>query len=357
MGSIVKYHNNMNLLSLRKFTSREISLFYTLCTFMKDKGAEKYEISFENLKSICSLKFKDKEEFYETLKELHLKIQGLVFLYEDDKVLESFVLFPTFIIFKEEEYITISLNKDYEYFLNKLTNKFTLFDLQVLNSLKSSYSKNLFRFLKQYGSAGEYRVKIEQFRLLMDIPEYYKMGNIDQKVLNPAIEELSHIFKNLKLTKIKKGVKVSEFLFEFKPISKDELVGADFPKIEELPEVKVAILCPYCNQSLHTKTNKKTGEKFYGHQGYQMGQCKKTFSSLEEIELHREKNVEDLKEIDLLKEIESIKALNDPRVKILTYDAHKVTVDEGNNVGVYTLSEKLITKFRKILDEPDQVIK
>ena len=82
-----------------------------------------------------------------------------------------------------------------------------------------------------------------------------------------------------------------------------------------------------------------------------MGQCKKTFSSLEEIELHRKKNVEDLKEIDLLKEIESIKALNDPRVKILTYTPHKVTVDEGNGVGVYTLSEKLITKFREILDE------
>ena len=67
--------------------------------------------------------------------------------------------------------------------------------------------------------------------------------------------------------------------------------------------------------------------------------------------MHRKKTSEDLKEIDLLKEIETIKALNDPRVKILTYDTHKVTVDEGNGVGVYTLSKKLITKFRKILNE------
>lgn len=349
MGSIVKYHNNMNLLSLRKFTSREISLFYTLCTFMKDKGADKYEISFEDLKNICSLKFKDKDEFYQTLKELHLKIQGLVFLYEDDKVLESFVLFPTFIIFKEEEYLTISLNKDYEYFLNRLTNKFTLFDLQVLNSLKSSYSKNLFRFLKQYGASGEYRVKIDQFRILMDIPVNYQMGNIDQKVIKPAIKELTKIFKNLRVTKNKKGVKVTDLLFEFTPLKKDEIDPSSFSNIE-LPEVKPTITCPYCNQSLHTKVNKKTGEKFYGHQDYQLGICKKTFSTLEEIESHAKKKIEQQNDVNLLSEIEKIKSLNDPRVKILNYNLKEVKIDEGNSIGIYKLTENLISKLKKILN-------
>ncbi len=42
----------------------------------------------------------------------------------------------------------------------------------------------------QYRSTGYYVVRIEEFRSLMDIPEYYQMGNIDQKVLNPALREL-----------------------------------------------------------------------------------------------------------------------------------------------------------------------
>ena len=36
----------------------------------------------------------------------------------------------------------------------------------------------------------------------MNLPESYKIGNIDQRVLKPSIKELSKLFPNLKVEKI-----------------------------------------------------------------------------------------------------------------------------------------------------------
>ncbi|MGL6120379.1 MAG: replication initiation protein, partial [Fusobacteriaceae bacterium] len=79
--------------------------------------------------------------------------------------------------------------------------------------LTSNYSKTLFRLLKQWETTKEYIVKMDNFRELMGIPDTYQSFNINQKVLNPAMEELKPLFSNLKLEKIKKGIKVETLKF------------------------------------------------------------------------------------------------------------------------------------------------
>ena len=71
-----------------------------------------------------------------------------------------------------------------------MSKNFTVFELQEFNALASSYSKNMFRLLKQYKSTGFYKVSIEEFRRLLDIPESYNMSKISVKVLDPIEKEL-----------------------------------------------------------------------------------------------------------------------------------------------------------------------
>jgi len=56
---------------------------------------------------------------------------------------------------------------------------------------------------------------------LLDIPESYKMGNIDQRVLNPIEKELPEYFQNLKITKLRGRGKRKRFIehieFKFEP--------------------------------------------------------------------------------------------------------------------------------------------
>ncbi|MDH5042489.1 replication initiation protein, partial [Enterococcus faecalis] len=58
---------------------------------------------------------------------------------------------------------------------------------------------------------------IVDLKLCNRTPEYYQMGNIDQKVLKPAMKELHNYFENLEVTKIKakKGNKIAKLEFTF----------------------------------------------------------------------------------------------------------------------------------------------
>ncbi len=70
----------------------------------------------------------------------------------------------------------------------------------------------------QYRSTGYYQVNIEEFKEIMDVPKSYtQMGQIDQKVLKPAMKELNNYFEDLEITKIKakKGNKIAKLEFTF----------------------------------------------------------------------------------------------------------------------------------------------
>ncbi len=127
---------------------------------------------------------------------------------------------------KQKKFVEVSVNPDLEYIINGLTAEFSRFELSAFTSLRSTYAKTLFRLLMQYRLL-VYVVRIEEFRSLMDIPEYYQMGNIDQKVLNPALRELKKYFNDLKVTKIKakKGNKIAKLEFTFSSLT------SDLPKI------------------------------------------------------------------------------------------------------------------------------
>ncbi|MGX0635473.1 plasmid replication initiation protein, partial [Staphylococcus hominis] len=101
---------------------------------------------------------------------------------------------------------------------NEITADFTKFELKEMTQLKSTYSKNMFRLLKQYKHTGYFKIHIDDFRERLDIPDSYRMTHINQKVLTPIIKELGFIFINLHINKIKarKGRKIEylEFIFD-----------------------------------------------------------------------------------------------------------------------------------------------
>ena len=137
---------------------------------------------------------------------------------EDEDVIEFFVLFNHFKIHKTEKYLEISTNPDLKFVLNDITRNFTKFELKELTNLKSSYSKTMFRLLKQYKHTGYLKLSMEDFRTRLDVSKSYQMCDITKRVLKPIINELSSIFNNLNINKIKakKGRKIEwlEFIFD-----------------------------------------------------------------------------------------------------------------------------------------------
>ena len=127
----------------------------------------------------------------------------------------QFVLFPTFDIFPTTKILKVAVNTKFAYLLNNLSNNFNQYELEEFASLKSVYSKLLYKELMLFKDTGYRIFKIEDFRKKLDIPEKYRMTNINQKVLTPIKEDFKNIFQKFEIIKIKNGREITQIRFNF----------------------------------------------------------------------------------------------------------------------------------------------
>ncbi len=217
-GETVVYQNEMNLVPLRKFTSTEIDIFFSLCNKLKEQDIKEVSISFEELRHLSNYYHRSQKRFVKDLEHVYDKLLSLTYTERSGLSFKKFVLFTGYEVNVDTQELIVSINPKLKHVLNEITADFTKFELKEMTHLKSTYSKNMFRLLKQYKHTGYMKIKIEDFRERLDIPESYRMSNINQFVLTPIIKELSPIFNNLNINKIKakKGRKIEwlEFIFD-----------------------------------------------------------------------------------------------------------------------------------------------
>jgi Protein involved in initiation of plasmid replication len=115
---------------------------------------------------------------------------------------ERFVLFTEFKINGDtsEPYAEIQVHEKAIPLLNNL-DEWTRYSLQQFNELQSSYSKTMYRLLKQFRTKGFAYFSKEDLHELLDIPKSYNQGTIDQRVFSPIRQELTAIFKGLTVKK------------------------------------------------------------------------------------------------------------------------------------------------------------
>lgn len=216
-NEIVKYENRLNSIPLRKFNSREMNIFFSIASRARDKGTNEIELTFEQLKSLSQYK-QHGEQFVTDLNKTYQKLVSLNAMTDDGVTITAFVLFTEYTINRDTQTVKISVNPKFKGMLNELSH-WTRFSLEQFAKLKSTYSKTLFRLLKQYRTVGKRQFSEEEFRLLLDIPKSYRPTDIDRRILKLAKEELSPIFKGLSVSKKHggRGNKVTGYLFTWKP--------------------------------------------------------------------------------------------------------------------------------------------
>lgn len=220
-GETVVYHNDMNLVPLKNFTSVELDLLFAMCNKLKEKEDSVLRIDFKDLKQLSNYDTNTRniKRFVDDLQRVYNKMLSITYTVEDSKKIKRFVLFHKYEIDKEQRYIEISTSPDLKHLLNNITTNFTKFELEEFSKLKSSYSKNMYRLLKQYKHTGYFKLTIDKFKERLDVPDSYRMTNITQKILKPIADELAYIFPNLQINKVKaqKGRKIAYIEFIFDP--------------------------------------------------------------------------------------------------------------------------------------------
>lgn len=254
---LVVYKNEFNTIPLRNFTAVEMNLLFTIMSQMRDKGSNEIEFNFKDLKILSNYNketaiksfIKDLEKTYDKLISLNVKVG-------DSKRWTKFVFFTKYTIDSENKSISIGVNPEFAPLINELTTNFTKFELEEVTSLNSSYSKSCYRLLKQFRKTGYYKVTVDRFRYLLDVPETYNMSNFTSRVLKPIETELKDYFTNLEVNKIKSKNdkrKIEYLEFVFKPQSDVRDNGFKTFRDKETGEYKEKHLYDFNHEDIKTE--------------------------------------------------------------------------------------------------------
>jgi len=216
----VKYHNDVNSVSLQKFTSNELDILMVIMSRMRDHGEDEITFTFDYLKKLVKWQRKqDIKTFALALDRTYQKLIQCNIKIGDDRHWVRFVLFTEYNVNLDTQTISIAVNNKFRFVLNELSSNFTRFELDEFTGLKSSYAKEFYRRMKQFRSTGCWQVSLEEFKRLMDIPERYSIDVIDSRVFAPILSELGERY-HLKIQKLYEArgrgrPRVSGFEFTF----------------------------------------------------------------------------------------------------------------------------------------------
>lgn len=241
-GEVVRYHNDLNQIYLGKLNGGELNLLFSLIAKVKDHGTTELTFTAEELKSnlpknytaheFSNLIYSLRKKFFKVDFTVLLDVPGRPDL-EEERIIN---LFRRLSIFKdrdtkEVDHVIIQTDEFFQYLVNNLKiGNWTRFELEELFQIRGSYAKNLFRLLKQFRTTGQMTIGWQEFCEQMGVPDGYSQTNINKRILNPAVAELSEertvegrtrpSFKKLafkKLTSPGSGRKITAIRFTFEP--------------------------------------------------------------------------------------------------------------------------------------------
>lgn len=200
---LVKYHNDLNTVSMRKWTSEEMNFFFAIITKSRDKGTQTLLFDTDELKELTQFADKHKKRWDDTMEGVSKRLSQLTYIERTENKIKVMPLFQYFEVDIQKRTIEIEVSRRFEYVLNKLDAHFTTYELKEFTSIRSTYAKTMYRLLKQWRTIGKREFKIEDFRYFLGIPKSYATSDIDKAVLKPILKELVEHFGDLKINKIK----------------------------------------------------------------------------------------------------------------------------------------------------------
>lgn len=222
---------------MRGRTSEEMNFFFAIISKIRNKGIIEIELSTDEIKELID--FRDRNfRWVKILENIANKIMGLRYIEKTDEEIAYFNMFQRFKINIPKKTIQIKVSQDFDYIVNRLTENFTVYELAEFTSLKSTYSKTMYRILKQWRTVGAKEIEIKIFRELLNIPKSYRANDINKRVIAPIKKELPQYFVNLKVKAIKantQGTPIIAYKFTWAP---EKVNSWDPNRFKEIPSKK-----------------------------------------------------------------------------------------------------------------------
>ena len=258
-NEIVKHHNDLNTVIMRKWTAEEMNFFFAIITKVRDEGTRLMKFDTDELRYLASKDF-HLDRWSQTMKSVADKVVDLKYYERTEHSYAVMNLFSYFRVDEKECIVEVEVSSKFEYVINKLEAQFTQYELAEFTNIRSTYAKTAYRLLKQWRTVGRKEFKIDEFKLLLDMPSSYKSSEIDRAVIAPILKQLSPYFKDLKVKKIKSNKRGNPVLgYEF--TWEKEVTGTYDPDKFNKPK-------PEPKKASKSKSSKKTNVPKWSNPDY-----------------------------------------------------------------------------------------
>ncbi|MGX4645706.1 replication initiation protein [Holzapfeliella sp. JNUCC 80] len=227
--TIVKYHPRMNNFIVSQLNSKELDLFVTLITQMKDEKNTLQTINIQQLKRLLNITYRGKK-LQDVLEKLIVNLSAVRYINSektgDFKVLEIRNIFSVLKLTLDEKTVgnsrlDMKISDDAVSLINDL-DRYVLFDLKEFTSISgknSKIAKILYKYFKQFRTTGIVKIPLEKYKTMLGIDEKYKTKEINRTYVNAPMKKLAPFFKDLKVEKEKDSLtrKITGYTFTFEP--------------------------------------------------------------------------------------------------------------------------------------------
>lgn len=232
----------------KDFSLWELRVFALLASHVKKEDDDFHTYKFR-IKDLLDLFETKSNNLYEELREipekLHSRLVRIPYVDQKGKKrlrrynLISMSDVPDEAKVDEGEYIELRFDKDLKPLLLQLGEHFTVYKFYNILKLRSPYIFQLYELLKseEYKGNRDIDIELDEFRGILRIPDSYKFGNINQRILRPAqIQFKEHTDITFEYTPVKgRGGKCIKLRFRIYKNAKNSA-----PEISETPTSKTA---------------------------------------------------------------------------------------------------------------------
>ena len=283
----IAYKNDLNAINLNGLSETQMNIFFTLLERLQYSQDNTIKIELNELYELAQIPLST--EFRKSILERLKVLQNYTFMYDPSPTKTAqLVILPYLEIDSEQKIIKAEVMPQFKerYLTSDFgKGKWTKYDLMEFVYLPSTYTKTIYRFLKQWRTQGKWEISYNDFKDILGIPHSYQASDIDKQIIKPSIKVLSEIthtlfdtertpFENLKCEKIKKGRKIETLIFTFKPQynkepqQKEQTIATQEPQklepifIQRLREIQKKKAIIYNNQEYFILKIEKLNEHF-----------------------------------------------------------------------------------------------
>ncbi|MDN6731716.1 MAG: replication initiation protein [Atopostipes suicloacalis] len=244
-NEVVKHHNDLNTIPMRKWSKEEMDFFFGIIAKLRDEGTKEITFDKRSLAELANYTIRTNKAYEQVIDQLSKNVLDITYLEKKRTTLNGkpaylssrMNLFSRFDSKWTEDLseleITVKVSDEYEYVLNQLNSEFTAYELAEFTQIRSTYAKTLYRLLKQWRTVGKKEFKIDEFKRLLDTPDYYTPSEINKNILTYARRELPQFFPNLKVKPIKsnkRGTPVIAYEFTWTPETTGKWIKGKYKK-------------------------------------------------------------------------------------------------------------------------------